>query len=64
MTGSNVLAAASVFALCGDEKKAAALVAEVGKSRPLDTLVQAEWIPLIKAFAKSATETAPLPSKL
>ena len=44
-----MLAAASVFALCGDEKKAAALVAEVGKNRPLDTLVQAQWIPLIKA---------------
>ncbi len=44
-----MLAAASVFALCGDEKKAAALVAEVGKDRPLDTLVQAQWIPLIKA---------------
>ena len=44
-----MLAAASVFALCGDEKKSAALVAEVGKNRPLDTLVQAQWIPLIKA---------------
>ena len=44
-----MLAGASVFALCGDEKKAAALAAEVGKSRPLDTLVQAEWIPLVKA---------------
>ena len=47
-----MLAAASVFALCGDEKKAAALAAEVAKSRPLDTLVQAEWIPLVKAFAE------------
>jgi len=47
-----MLAAASVFALCGDDKKAASLVAEVGKDRPLDTLVQAEWIPLIKASAE------------
>ena len=48
-TWDQMLAAASVFALCGDEKKAAALVAEVGKSRPLDTLLQAEWIPLVRA---------------
>ncbi len=51
-TWDQALAAASVFALCGDEKRAAALVAEVAKDRPLDTLVQAEWIPFIKAFAE------------
>jgi len=48
----HMLGAAGVFALCGDEKKAAALVAEVGKDRPLDTLVQAVWIPFIKASAE------------
>jgi eukaryotic-like serine/threonine-protein kinase len=48
---NHMLMAAGIFALCGDEKKAAALVAEVGKDRPLDTLAQAVWIPLIKALA-------------
>jgi len=49
---NTMLAAASVFAFCGDEKKSAALLAEVGKERPLDTLAQAEWIPWIKALAQ------------
>jgi len=47
-----MLAAARVFALCGDEKKAAALVAEVGKDRPLDTLDQSVWIPAVQAIVQ------------
>ncbi len=47
-----MLAAARVFALCGDERKAFATAAEVGKDRPLDTRVQAVWIPQVKAFAE------------
>jgi len=44
------LRAAAVFATCGDEKKAAVLLADIGKQRPLDTLLQAEWIPFVKAL--------------
>jgi predicted Zn-dependent protease len=47
-----MLAAARIFALCGDEKKAGALVAEVGKDRPLDTLNQSVWIPAVKAIVQ------------
>jgi len=47
-----MLAAARIFARCGDEKKAAALVAEVGKDRPLDTLDQSLWIPAVKAIVQ------------
>ena len=49
---NHVLMATAVFAACGDEKKAAALAAEVAKERPLDTLAQAVWIPLVKALAQ------------
>jgi len=47
-----MLAAARIFALCGDEKKATALVAEVSKDRPLDTLDQSVWIPAVKAIVQ------------
>ncbi len=46
-----MLSAARVYALCGDVKKADALAADISKKRPLDTLVQAMWIPQIKALA-------------
>jgi eukaryotic-like serine/threonine-protein kinase len=44
--------AAIVFAACGDDKKAAALTAELAKSRPLDTIMQSVAIPAVKAWSQ------------
>ncbi len=43
------LAAAAIFARCGDEKKAEALMVDVAKARPQDTLVQRLDLPAVRA---------------
>jgi len=45
-----LFAAARVLAVCGDDKKAAALAAQLGKDRPLDTLMQTIGISQVKAL--------------
>jgi hypothetical protein len=46
---ANLISAANAYARCGQAAPAQALVEELSKSYPLDTLLNASWLPIIRA---------------
>jgi serine/threonine protein kinase/Flp pilus assembly protein TadD len=55
---ANLISAANAFARCGQAAAAQPLVDELSKSYPIDTLLNASWVPIIRAQSELSRENA------